>query len=97
MNEVSTSQARREFARIIERAHDGERIVLMSHGKAVAALMPIEDLELLEEIEDRIDGRAADAALAEAREHGTIPWALVKAELAADRAAEAEAEARTGR
>lgn len=33
----------------------GERVVVHRRGKAVAALIPLEDLALLEELEDRLD------------------------------------------
>jgi hypothetical protein len=44
----------------------------------VVAVVPVEDLELLE---DHVDLRAARKALQEARKQGTRPWAEVKAEL----------------
>jgi len=47
-------------------------------GKDVAALVPVEDLELLEEIEDRIDVEKAKNALKEKR---GIPWKQLKKEL----------------
>ncbi len=42
-----------------------ERIVLHRHGKDVAAIVPIEDLEILEQLENRMDLDAARAALNE--------------------------------
>jgi hypothetical protein len=47
----------------------------------VAAVVPIEDVKLLEELEDRIDLEDARAALAEAKSKGTIPWVKIKADL----------------
>jgi hypothetical protein len=44
-------------------------------------MVPIEDLELLEELEDRIDVIEGLQALAEAQEQGTRQWEEVKAEL----------------
>lgn len=44
--------------------HDNERVVLIRDGKAVAAVVPIEDLETLE-AEDEYWSRAADEAVAE--------------------------------
>ena len=46
------------------------RIALTKHGKPVAALVPIEDAELLEAIEDRLDLLDALDRLAEYRETG---------------------------
>jgi hypothetical protein len=58
-----------------------ERIVLKRHGKAVAAVVPIEDLAFLEELEERIDIEDARAALADVKRKGTIPWNKIKTEL----------------
>jgi hypothetical protein len=44
-------------------------------------MVPIEDIALLEEIEDREDLKAARAALREVKRKGTIPWARLKKEL----------------
>ncbi len=46
-------------------AYANERIILERRGKGVAALVSIEDLELLEEMENRSDIRAAKKALKE--------------------------------
>lgn len=58
-----------------------ERIVVTRNGKAVAAMVPVEDLELIEAIEDRADAEAARKALAEAEEAGFIDWEDLKSEL----------------
>jgi hypothetical protein len=47
----------------------------------VAAVVPIEDVKLLEELEDRIDLEEARAALLETKSKGTIPWEKIKADL----------------
>jgi len=55
--------------------------------KDVLALVPMDDLALLEKLEDEADVRAARAALAEIERTGEkpIPWEQVKAKLAAKR------------
>lgn len=53
----------------------GERIVIERNGKAIGALIPIEDLELLEALEDARDLEAVEAI----RDEGTVPWEEVKA------------------
>lgn len=79
---LELTELRRQFAETINRVGFAkERVALTRHGKAVAALVPIEDLQLLEALEDRIDLEEARAALAEAASGGTIPWEQVKAEL----------------
>ena len=79
MGKVSTVEARDQLSTIINRAAFGkERVVLTRRGKELAAVVPIEDVKLLEELEDRLDLEAAREAL---KEEGTIPWEQVKAEL----------------
>lgn len=69
MTNISTAEARNEFSDVISRASFGkERFVLTRRGKRVAAIVPVEDLELLEELEDQMDVAAARAALAESDE-----------------------------
>lgn len=76
---LSASVARQEFADIVNRAaYGGERVVLHRHKKPVAAVVPIEDLELIERIEDEIDIAAVRKAL---KEKGRIPLAKLKTEL----------------
>ncbi len=82
MNTLSTAEARDQFSDIINRAAYGkERVVLTRRGKALVAVVPIEDVELLRELEDRRDAKEADEALEDVRIHGTIPWEQVKSEL----------------
>jgi len=59
--------------------YGGDRIVLQHRGKPVAALISVEDLQLLEELEDEYWIRRADEA--EAEPGPNIPWEQVKAEL----------------
>jgi prevent-host-death family protein len=82
MPNISTKEARGQLSDVISRAAFAkERIVLTRHGKAVAAVVPIEDLELLENLEDRIDLEDARAALKEIKKKGTKSWEKIKAEL----------------
>jgi prevent-host-death family protein len=76
------SEARGEFSDLVNRAaYKHERVLLTRHGKAIAAIVPAEDLELLEALEDRADLEAARAALADPQNAELIPWEQVKAEL----------------
>jgi prevent-host-death family protein len=68
---ISTVEAREKFSEVVNRAAFGqERIVLTRRGKALAAVVPIEDLKWMEELEDRLDIEEARAALKEDREQG---------------------------
>lgn len=79
MVRLAANEARKEFAETLNRvAYKGERIIVHRHGKNVAALIPLEDLELLETIEDRIDLIDARNSL---KEPGSIPWKKLKKEL----------------
>lgn len=77
MNRLPASKAREKLADILnEVSVRGDRVVLHRHGKDVAAVIPVEDLRLLEELEDRFDIEAAREALREPGER--IPWATLK-------------------
>ena len=82
MTNIPTVKARDQLADIINRvAYGKERIALTRRGKAVAAIVPVEDVELLAELENRVDLEEARAALAEAKEKGTVPWETIKADI----------------
>lgn len=80
MPRVSVTEAKRSFSQFLNRAAFGqERIVITSHRKPKAAVISIEDLRRLEELEDAL---AAAEAL-EAHEAGeTLDWEDVRAKLA---------------
>jgi prevent-host-death family protein len=80
MTRVPASEARGKFAELVnEVAYRHQRVILHRHGKDVVAMIPVEDLELLEALEDRIDVAAAKKALAE--KGPRIAWGKAKAEL----------------
>jgi len=80
MTRIPASEARVEFASVMNKvAFGGERIVLHRHGKDVAAIVPVEDLRLLEDLENRMDLEAARAAL---KEKGPrVDWNRLRDEL----------------
>ncbi len=74
----STSTARVQFADIVNRAeYAGERTIVHRRKKPVAAVVPIEDLELIEQYEDELDRRL----IRKARKERSIPWEQVEREL----------------
>jgi len=78
MTRLNVSKAREEFPEVLNRAAYGnERTIVSRRGKDLAAVIPIEDLHLLERLAreemDRVDLEDARAALAEAEEKGTVP------------------------
>ena len=63
---ISTAEARKNFADIVNKvAYGKEPIVLTRRGHEVAALVSIDELELLRQIEDYIDIEDAKKTLAE--------------------------------
>ena len=79
LDKLTASEARQNFSDILSRAeYRGERIIVHRGKKAVAAVVPIEDVELLERLEDEIDVAAARKALKDPR---TIPWEKIKKDL----------------
>jgi len=84
MTRLACGKVRQGFSETINRvAYGRERIVLHRRGKDLAALIPMEDLALLEELEDRLDVEQADAILARAKAKGEkpIPWERAKKKL----------------
>lgn len=74
MSRHTASEARDHFADLLNRAAYGrERVVIERRGKDLAALVSIQDLQLLEALEDHLDLKDALKAFQEAEEKGTIP------------------------
>ena len=60
MSEFTTGEARGRFAEVVNRAaYAKDRIILTRRGKQIAAVVPIEDLEVLQSVE--VQGRLRDA------------------------------------
>jgi len=82
MKTLNTTDAREQLAEVLNRvAYAKDRVRITRRGKEIAAVVPIEDLELIERLEDEIDLQEAEKALAEARQEGTIPLAEIRKEL----------------
>lgn len=80
--EISLAYALEHFDEFLSQvAYSKDRVVVTNHGKKVAAVVPCEDLELLEKLEEVIDMKDAKAALADVKKCGSIPWQKVKKEL----------------
>jgi prevent-host-death family protein len=82
MREKRISEARESFSDTISRvAYGRERVVLTRHGRRVAAVVPVEDLELLEALEDARDLEEVRAALADPANRTRVGWDELKASL----------------
>jgi prevent-host-death family protein len=69
---INTADAKEEFTELVNRvAHHKERIILTRRDKEIAAIVPLEDLKLLEDSQNKNDLAEATEALKEARSQGT--------------------------
>ncbi len=79
---ITTVAARQHFSDLINRvAYGKDRILLTRRSRPLAAVVPIEDIALLEAMEDRDDLKAARAAIREVKRKGTTTWTQLKKEL----------------
>lgn len=82
MSNLSAAKVRSDFAEVVNRVSFGkERIVITRRGKNLAAVVPVEDLELLQALEDKMDLIDAKAALKEAKNKSLKKWAQLKSEM----------------
>jgi len=66
MTTVSMTEARHDFADLADQVRmKGERVCISKNNKPALALVPLEDMQLLEMLEDMIDLREALEALEE--------------------------------
>lgn len=64
--EVTSGDLRGHLADVLNRtAYAGERVVVTRHGKRIAAVIPADDLELLEALENARDAAALERAITE--------------------------------
>lgn len=86
MTTVTAKEARETLSELISRtAYSKEHVVVTRNGKKMAALIPMEEFELLESILDELeykkDVEEARAALKEVETEGTVSWEKVKSVL----------------
>jgi prevent-host-death family protein len=78
---LETTKAKDAFSDTVNRAAYGkERIILTRRGKPLAALVPMEDLELLDELENAADAEDVKQAREEATRGEVVAWDDVKTE-----------------
>lgn len=84
MARVTASKAKKALTGTLDRVvRNRERVIVRRRGKGIAAIVPIEDLAVLEEMEDRRDARDFRAARKQWQREGrkAVPWDKLKAEL----------------
>ena len=80
LRKISTADARKKLANIVNRVAFGkEAFVLTRRGEALAALVSVDDLKLLQEMEEQMDVEDAWKARTESEE--TVTWEELKKEL----------------
>ena len=66
MHTMNSSEARQHFPELISEAVYAKiRTIVTRRGRKVAAIVPIEDLEIIQALEDRVDLEDARSALKE--------------------------------
>jgi prevent-host-death family protein len=80
-NQLSVRDARAHFAEVITRAQDGTPTIIARNGQPVAAVVPIEDFNALEDAIDRYFAKEADRDLAENPDEPTYSMSEVVAEI----------------
>lgn len=79
---INTADAKEQFVDLINRvAHNKERIILTRRGKEIAAIIPVEDLQLIQESQDKQDLHEAIDALKEVRNAGAVTLDQLKEDL----------------
>jgi len=86
MTTISAEEARNQLADILNKAAYGhERTIVTRRGKRIAAIVSIDDLELLEavleELEDRADAEYCREALKNLDISKCVPWEKIKSDL----------------
>ena len=74
-SEITVAFAREHLAEYLSRVtYTKDRFVVTKHGKKIAAVIPYEDLKILEKLEEDFDVAEARKVLAEVKKKGTLPW-----------------------
>ncbi len=82
MKQITTAEARKRMSELLNRAAYGkERFVVTRHGKELVAIVPLEDVTLLDRLKTLLERRDFESAMAEIDEAGTVAWDDVRRDL----------------
>lgn len=82
MKQVTTAEARKHMAELLNRAAYGkERFVVTRHGKELVAIVPLEDITLLDRLRALLLKKDFEAAVTAIEQSGTKSWDEVRREL----------------
>ncbi len=73
MSRMTTSEIRRIFSDVLNQViQTGERVIIRHRDRDVAAIVPIEDLKMIERLENEIDVEEAKKILTD--NETPVPW-----------------------
>lgn len=76
------SEARTHLTDLVNQvAYRKDRIVITRKGKELVAIVPLEDLVILQKLEDQLDLQDAEESLRSVEKLGTVSWESVRREL----------------
>ena len=82
MKKITTAEARKRMSELTNRAAYGkERFVLTRHGKELVAIVPLEDVTLLDRLKTLLERKDFESAMAEIDKTGTLAWDDVRRDL----------------
>ncbi len=82
MGDVSTAEARRNLAELLNRVlYRGERVIVHRRGRRVAAIVSVDELQELDSLRALLARDEVRAALDELEERTSIPWSELREEL----------------
>ena len=82
MKQITTAEARKNMAELLNRAAYGkERFVVTRHGKGLVAIVPLEEVTLLDKLRALLSKKDFEAAIAEMDDVGTKSWTEVRRDL----------------
>ncbi|WP_335992377.1 type II toxin-antitoxin system prevent-host-death family antitoxin [Glycomyces sp. MUSA5-2] len=84
VDEIGVTALRDHLAETVtEVQHDGRRVYLTKGGRRVAALVPVDEAEMLDRLEDEYFARRVEEVLAAQGDKPLKPYAQVLADVAA--------------
>jgi len=82
MEHITTAEARKQMAELLNRAAYGkERFVVTRHGKELVAIVPLEEISLLDKLRALLSKKDFEAALQEVQDGDTRSWTDVRRDL----------------
>ena len=82
MKKVTAAEARKNMAELLNRsAYGKERFVVTRHGKGLVAIVPLEEVTLLDRLRSLLSKKDLEAALTAIDESGTRSWDEVRRDL----------------